>query len=401
MSDVLFYLCHASEVWQGTYPYLSTELMFGADGHPVKHRACDDLESFFWILWVMSVNYTGPFNQTRDWETIERLMVSLTAEQTKIMVCGEGEYSDSDSEDEELRAARPAMGVANKWITGVLSRAPMPARTQLPAPPSSLPTLTGTGPTKASQPLPTSSSTSASPEVSIAERLRAGLEAQQKHMMKVWTTQLAHDKEKRLYRVGEFASVNVPAWAKPGGHTMEYHQVAMEKATLSWEMMKAFITPYFAVTPFLDGMAKLHSLFKGTTFINEGKVVWSPPMKAPTHQDVITILKEMLEGLTQELDPYPTAAQIKDGRERYESFLQDGRFPEFPQISKALPLKPPAVPRRKPGKASGGALASDGGWMMTSVVTPSTGTGMNLNKRGVESLGAVEDGSPSKITRTE
>ena len=31
VSDALFCLCHASEVWQGTYPYLSTELMFGAD----------------------------------------------------------------------------------------------------------------------------------------------------------------------------------------------------------------------------------------------------------------------------------------------------------------------------------------------------------------------------------
>jgi len=73
--------------------------------------------------------------------------------------------------------------------------------------------------------------------------------------------------------------------------------------------------PYFAVTPFLDGMAKLHSLFKGTTFTNEGTVIWSPPMKAPTHQDVIIILKEMIKGLTQELDPYPMAAQIKDGCE--------------------------------------------------------------------------------------
>ena len=174
-------------------------------------------------------------------------------------------------------------------------------------------------------------------------------------------------------------------------------------ATTSWQLAESR-QHYFAVTLFLDGMAKLHSLFKGTTFTNEGAVVWSPPMKAPTHQDIIVILKEMLDGLTQELDPYPTAAQIKDGREQYESrsFLQDGRFPESPQISKALPLKPPVVPRRKPGKASGGALASDGGWMMTIGVTPNTaGTGMILNKCGVESLGVVEDRSPTKITHIE
>ncbi|KAG0703265.1 hypothetical protein DFH29DRAFT_998721 [Suillus ampliporus] len=61
----------------GTYPYLSMELMFSTDGQSVKHRACDDLELFFWILWVMLVNYTGPFNQTRNWEYIEHLMITL------------------------------------------------------------------------------------------------------------------------------------------------------------------------------------------------------------------------------------------------------------------------------------------------------------------------------------
>ena len=298
-------------------------VLISADGHTIKHRACDDLESFFWILWVMSVNYIGPFNQTRDWEIIERLMTMLTAEQSNIMVYMQGSWSDPGDEEDTAQEVQ---------AMGIVSRAPTPA---MPSPRSPLPTLTG--PTEASQPLPTSASAPSAPaswDVSIAERLRLGLEAQQRHMREVWRTQLARDKAKCLYRVGEFTSVNVPAWAKPGGHTMDYHQVAMEKATLSWEMMKAFITPYFAVTPFLDGMAKLHSLFKGTTFTNEGAVVWSPPMKAPTHQDVIVILKEMIEGLTQELDPYPTAAQIKDGHEQYESFLQDGRFPEFPHIRK-------------------------------------------------------------------
>jgi hypothetical protein len=44
--------------------------MFGADGRGVKHRPCDDLESFFWIFWIMSINYAGPFNVTRDWADV-------------------------------------------------------------------------------------------------------------------------------------------------------------------------------------------------------------------------------------------------------------------------------------------------------------------------------------------
>jgi hypothetical protein len=377
--------------------------MFGADGQTVKHRACDDLESFFWILWVMSVNYTGPFNQTRDWEYIERLMTKLVADQSKTTVyIKEGKWYEPAEEPDEPtpqnlgdRQSEHAIGSASIWMTGRSSRLEAPAITP-PAPPTFLvPTLTG--PTEASQPLPTSASTPVSlpVDVSIAERLNIGLKAQHEHMKKVWQTQLAVHKNQRSYHVGQFASVNVPAWAKPGGHAMEYRQVAMDKATLSWDMMKAFITPYFAVEPFLVGMEKLHSLFKGTTSTDRGVVIWEPPSKPPTHGDVIKILKEMLRGLTDELDPYPGADQIRDGRERYESFLQDGRFPQFPPLSKAPLVKLPLPARKKSAKSS--ALSD----VMTSIGGAMVSSGSGMNKRGVDSLGAVEDGSPTKMTRIE
>ena len=102
--------------------------MFGTDGHTVKHRTCDDLESFFWILWVMSVNYIGPFNQTRDWEIIECLMTTLTAEQSKIMVYMQGSWSDLGDEEDTAQEVQ---------AMGIVSRAPMPA---MPSPRSPLPT---------------------------------------------------------------------------------------------------------------------------------------------------------------------------------------------------------------------------------------------------------------------
>jgi len=367
--------------------------MFGADGHSVKHRACDDLESFFWILWVMLVNCTGPFDQPRDWEYIEDLMNNIAAEESGTMVYGRRWSKPVKPTPPNLRNIDNVKGIASGWKA---RRSGVPEIHQ-PAPSTSLPTLTG--PAEASRPLPTSTPTPVSPDASVAERLRLGLRAQQAHMKKVWHSQLADNKKTRLYHVGEFTSMNVPAWAKPGGHVMEYHQVATDKATMSWDMMKAFITPYFAIPPFLDGMEKLHSLFKGTTSTVKGAVVWAPPSKVPTHGEVIEILKEMLDGLTEELDPYPTAAQIKDGRERYESFLQDGRFPQF---SKAPLVRPPASARRESGKTSASALSD---YMMASMdsadAAASSGGGMSSNKRGVESLGLVEDGGPRKRNRIE
>jgi hypothetical protein len=224
----------------------------------------------------MSVNYTGPFNQTRDWECIERLMNVLAAEQSGTMVYLQGLWSEDDSdEDTSEDEEQVSMGTANKWMTGVLSRAPMPAMTQLQVP---------TPPT--SQPLPTSTFTPVSLDASVKERLRLGLQAQQAHAKKVRQNQLAVetvDKKTLFYHVDEFASADVPAWAKLGGHKMEYRQVAMDKVTLSWDLMKAFITPYFAVPPFLEGMEKLHSLFKGTISAVKDVVVWAHQEKWILH----------------------------------------------------------------------------------------------------------------------
>jgi hypothetical protein len=182
--------------------------------------------------------------------------------------------------------------------------------------------------------------------------------------------------------VGEFASLSVPAWVKPGGHVMEYRQVAMEKATLSWEMMKALTTPYFANPPFLEGMEKLHNLFKGDISSHEGNVYWKPPNITPTHSDVIAILKDMIEEMTDETDPYPDASQIEDGRIRYRTFLENGRFPQFAQPG---PMAPPEDKRKRPGKAD--------------VITPANVATLS-SKRGVEALGTVEfGGSPLKVSR--
>jgi hypothetical protein len=367
---------------KGTYPYLSTELMFGADGNHVKHRACDDLESFFWILWIMSVNYDGPFNVTRDWADIERLVVKLAAEEDNSTV---DLHSTELAQLVQLREEYvPLIGTQvpghMSWMEGMFPITPI------------IPTPTTTVPPPIS--ISTSPSTSnPTPDETVAQRLRKGLRAQHKFVREIWKHQLIEDKNSRLYRMGEFASLSVPTWAKPGGHAMEYREVAMEKATMSWEMMKALITPYFAKPPFLKGMERLHSLFKGTTFTKEGKVFWMPPQDVPTHEKVTDILKEMLESMKGH-DAYPDALQIKDGRQRYEEFLRDGRFPSFPTVTVA------ENKRKKSLKVAGNPNSSEA-VALGSMVTPASLVSP-ASKRGVDSLELMDGGAPpQKNPRTK
>jgi hypothetical protein len=223
--------------------------------------------------------------------------------------------------------------------------------------------------------------------------------AQRKFLKSIWDSRLEEDKLTRSYRVEEFVSMNVPAWAKPGGHEMEYRRVAMEKATLSWDMMQALITPYFAIPPFLEGMEKLHSLFKGETQVRAGKVFWNPPKHAPTHKDVIDTLEKMLEELTNSpKDPYPHAELITSGRKRFEAFLQSGRFPQFVQ-----PSAPPEIRKRATKVLATGsdiAILSNLGSDMVALASAQTRT---TSKRPLETLEEVDygPGSPSKISRTE
>ncbi|KAG2121042.1 uncharacterized protein F5147DRAFT_766906 [Suillus discolor] len=348
------------------------ELMFGANGNIVEHRACDDLESFFWILWIMSVNYDGPFNVTRDWADIEHLVTKLATEEDNSTV---DLHNTKFSQHVQLREESvPLIGAQVPGYTSWMK--------------DMFPTTTISTPvTTTPPPISTSASTSnPAPVETVAQRLHKGLRAQHKFVRDMWKHQLIDNKKAHLYCVGDFTSLNVPAWAKPGGHVMEYCEVAMEKVTMSWEMMKALITLYFAKPPFLEGMERLHSLFKGITSTREGKVFWTPPQHVPTHDKVTCILEDMLESI-KGYDTYTDALQIKDGRQRYEEFLRHGHFPSFPTVT-VVENK-----RKRSLKVAGNLNRSSNSIALGSMVTPASIVSC-ASKRGVESLELMNGGGP-------
>ncbi|KAF8449221.1 hypothetical protein L210DRAFT_3524067 [Boletus edulis BED1] len=52
----------------GTFPFFAAELMLDkAINGDVVHDTCHDLEAIFWVIWITSVNMTGPYNQRRKW----------------------------------------------------------------------------------------------------------------------------------------------------------------------------------------------------------------------------------------------------------------------------------------------------------------------------------------------
>ncbi|KAF8551777.1 hypothetical protein OG21DRAFT_1417328, partial [Imleria badia] len=52
----------------GTFPFIATELLTkqGLEGR-VAHKPHHDLESLFWVLWCISINYVGPYGRQRTW----------------------------------------------------------------------------------------------------------------------------------------------------------------------------------------------------------------------------------------------------------------------------------------------------------------------------------------------
>jgi hypothetical protein len=47
---------------QGTLPFISNAVLQGC-----AHEAFSDLESFFWLAYLITCNCDGPFNKRRDW----------------------------------------------------------------------------------------------------------------------------------------------------------------------------------------------------------------------------------------------------------------------------------------------------------------------------------------------
>ncbi|KAN0101347.1 hypothetical protein V8E55_001331, partial [Tylopilus felleus] len=60
---------HKLMPFQGTFPFMASELLSkgGMKGN-VTHRVDHDLESFFWVLWVICVNMDGPYYTRRIWQ---------------------------------------------------------------------------------------------------------------------------------------------------------------------------------------------------------------------------------------------------------------------------------------------------------------------------------------------
>ncbi|KAG6369150.1 hypothetical protein JVT61DRAFT_1409 [Boletus reticuloceps] len=55
--------------FQGTFPFMAGELL-SDDGRKGKviHQAHHDLESFFWVLWIICVNMNGPYYMHQIWK---------------------------------------------------------------------------------------------------------------------------------------------------------------------------------------------------------------------------------------------------------------------------------------------------------------------------------------------
>ena len=98
----------STDIMQGTLPFESNQSLMG---EPVEYH---DLQSYFWLIYLITCNCAGPFNMCRDWsqeiardQTRQRITPSLITNLAEIKTQGDWkqvvEDHVLDSEDHSAR----------------------------------------------------------------------------------------------------------------------------------------------------------------------------------------------------------------------------------------------------------------------------------------------------------
>lgn len=260
---------HKLMPFQGTFPFMASELLSkgGMKGN-VTHRVDHDLESFFWVLWVICVNMDGPYYTRRIWQDERE---DLTREALP------------NARESGAAARRSASrSAAKRSATPVTPSTPAPCARQLPSTPAFLP----------------STSSAAKPSTTIVT-------------VRQQDTRRIPDTATRLPSDG---GSQPPVWATPGVHECGAGDVSEWKRNIPTPWFYDCLSPYFrnAGEGFRDGLLELRDHFAQDT------------KKEPiTHATFLRILKDMRDSIPAEIDR-PSGKEIREARSRYETLLRVG-----------------------------------------------------------------------------
>ena len=254
--------------FQGTFPFMASELLSskGRNGK-IIHQVHHDLESFFWVLWIICVNMDGPYYMRRIWQDEQE---GLTRE------------GPSTTHESGAAARRSASRSAAKCLTPATPATPTLCARQL----SSTPALS-----------PSISSVAKPPTTIVTVR------QQDTHRIPDTATRLPCD-----------GGSQPPVWATPGVHECGAGDVSEWKRNIPTPWFYDCLSPYFrnAGQGFQDGFTELRNHFAQGT------------KKTPiTHATFLRILRDMRNSIPADADR-PSHKEIKDARSRYETLLRVG-----------------------------------------------------------------------------
>jgi hypothetical protein len=203
-----------------------------------------DLQSYFWLIFLITCNCAGPFNTRRDW----------------------------NKEIEEEKSGRP--------ITTTLVSTYAAIKTQ-----------GGDWKQVAEDRVQTPDSTSSSPSKSVPLEVNYDL-----------------------------------TWVRPGVHALTPESILAQRRRMNDQDLINLMTPYFARHKAVrDGIVKLYTLFFGCREESEdGFFRRNPPTQPVTYDRMLSILRDIRDGIDYADDPYPDAQFRRNARERYCRYLKSG-----------------------------------------------------------------------------
>lgn len=277
---------------KGTFPFIATELIEQNGQSSKAHEPHHDLESLFWVLWIISINYNGPYGKHRAWVSPDGSVYSGTS------------FRSSS-------AAISAIGSSNTSMTFSTVGTKVPEDTSLSTPSSSAPTHPNNDNAPSSQ--------------SILHAIEGPNRGYVRYPL--------DDPQ---------ADSFVPVWATPEPHDSSFKDVvAWRLGAMAGETLGRLvnpISPYFLAGPggteFAEGIRTLAKRIRWESYIEGNKEKLRAPTQPITHEEFYSILLRMRDAIDD--SDRPTEEEEKAARQEWNTRaeLQAANFEEKLEIKK-------------------------------------------------------------------
>lgn len=276
---------------QGTFPYMATDFL-SPEKKNTHHTVHHDLESFFWILWIVCINMNGPFYTRRRWQ-------------------------DEKSSSKKDPVQSLPSGIATTTTSSAFTDVSLSGHSSVSH--SQISTISHNSAATTEM----AGSLVFTPEPQLSQPTPHPLKKHDTFREQSWSEPINNIITRLPFGEEEAGKHAPPIWATPGRHDLGPLDVFHSKRTISEDTFLNCISPYFRQSGpvFLDGLKTLHTYFVKMRSGEGAKL--KEEMGEITHQKFCEILKNMRDSISPDIDR-TSNRDIKIARERYKKLSEAG-----------------------------------------------------------------------------